>query len=97
MSMPEMKYVVVESDECGEQLVIFLKNIDHDQMAEILSYIKHGGVRWTRPIRMPISAGFTDGNHCYGRSELLNLKSRPEDTALLKAGGMKEPVTSPAT
>ena len=85
----EMKYVVVRSPNFGEQLVVFPSTINHDAMAEALSLIRHGPLRnWTRPDRLPISAGFTDGLNCYGRSESLNLDSRiPADTLLLKMGG----------
>jgi hypothetical protein len=89
----EMKYVVVSSEEQGEQLFIFPKNINHDSFAEVLSNIrfyKNGNLRdWKRIYREPISAGFTDGVKCYGKSESLNLNSRPEDTEILKAGGTK--------
>ena len=85
----EMKYVVVAS-EAGEQLMVFPGNINHDAFAEVLSHIKEGShSNWKRCYRKPISAGFTDGLTCYGRSESLNLKARiPADTALLKQGGM---------
>jgi hypothetical protein len=82
--MIEMKYVVVESTEQGKQLFIFPKNIDHDRMAETLSFIRHGGQTWNRIFRTPISAGFTDGITCYGRSETLVLDSQPGDTLMLK-------------
>lgn len=83
--MTERKYVVVSSEEQGEQLFTFPKNIDHDAFAEVLSYIKTGGtLNWKRSYREPVSAGFTDGIQCYGRSETLDLGSRPQDTALLK-------------
>lgn len=83
----EMKYVVVDS-EAGEQLFVFPKNIDHDEFASVLSYIKHGSARnWERIYRKPIAAGFTDGVYCYGRSETLDLESRGVDTALLQKGG----------
>jgi hypothetical protein len=86
----EMKYVVVNSAECGEQLFVFPKNIDHDKFAEVVSNIRHGGhSNWKRVYRKPVSAGFTDGKNCYGLSETLNLKSRLDDTALLNAGGFK--------
>jgi len=86
--MLEMKYVVVDSDECGEQLFVFPKSIDHDRFNEVLSDIRHGGDRnWERIYREPVSAGFTDGKTCYGRSETLGLDSRPQDTALLLNGG----------
>lgn len=80
----EMKYVVVES-EAGEQLFTFPKTINHDRFAEILSNIREGyGREWKHIFRTPVSAGFTDGETCYGRSASLGLDSRPIDTALLK-------------
>jgi hypothetical protein len=83
--MIEMKYIVVESEECGKQLIIFPKNIDHDRMAEALSVIRHGdGRNWSRIYRNPISAGFTDGVKCYGESTSLKIKSNASDTDLLK-------------
>ncbi|GAC1605795.1 MAG: hypothetical protein NVS3B3_04340 [Aquirhabdus sp.] len=85
--MSEMKYVVVHSEETGEQLFTFPKNINHDAFADVLRRIKTEGRNWTRPFRKPISAGFTDGNRCYGRSETLDLDSRPVDTELLLKGG----------
>ncbi len=86
--MQEMKYVVVKSEEQGEQLFVFPTNVNHDTFAEILSYIKFGdGYNWERIYREPISAGFTDGSKCYGSSETLNLSSRPADTQLLLNGG----------
>ncbi len=89
--MNEMKYVVVASEEQGEQLFVFPKNINHDYFAEILSYIKIDvGNELDSVYREPISAGFTDGLNCYGRSESLDLGSRPEDTELLKKGGFKK-------
>ena len=84
----EMKYVVVVAENDVEQLFTFPKSINHDAFAEILSYIKVGeGRNWRREFRKPVSAGFTDGVQCYGKSESLALASRPEDTALLQAGG----------
>jgi thioredoxin-related protein len=87
--MNEMKYVVVETEGQGKQLFIFPKNIDHDSFAEVLSYIKVGSHQnWNRAYREPISAGFTDGKTCYGKSETLRLKSLPTDTALMLNGGV---------
>lgn len=85
--MYEMKYVVLADEEVGEHMFIFPKCFDHDAFAEVQSYIKTGGSNWTRQFRKPVSAGFTDGNRCYGRSESLNLDSRKEDTELLQKGG----------
>ena len=83
-----MKYVVVESEEQGKQLFIFPKNIDHDAFAEILSHMKVGTPQnWKRVYREPVSAGFTDGKTCYGKSESLGIKSDNGDTALMLKGG----------
>ena len=91
-NMIEMKYVVVNSKEKGEQLFVFPTNVIHSEFAEVLSYMKEGDRHnWKRIFRQPISAGFTDGSTCYGRSESLNLSSRKNlDTALLKAGGFSK-------
>lgn len=87
--MIEMKYVVAKDESGNEQIFIFPKQIDHDAFAEVLSYIKTGGRNWKREYREPVSAGFTDGLKCYGRSETLNLDSRQIDATFLNEGGMK--------
>lgn len=87
--MNEMKYVVVLDESGKEQLVIFPKDFDHDAFAEVLSNIRVGGRNWRREFRKPVSAGFTNGRRCYGRSETLNLDSRELiDTELLARGGV---------
>jgi hypothetical protein len=83
----EMKYVVVEDESGAEQLIVFPKVFDHDAFAEVLSHIRVGGHNWRREFRKPVSAGFTDGNSCYGRSETLDIDCRPIDTELLQKGG----------
>lgn len=84
--MREMKYIVtrnLENDK--EEIFIFPKSVNHDCMAEVLEMIKNQSWgNWEREPRFPISAGFTDGKTCYGRSESLNLDSRPQDTELLR-------------
>ncbi len=86
--MREMKYVVTKTHDGPEQIFIFEKGIDHDRFYEVLSYIKEGDRNWKREFRELISAGFTDGKTCYGRSESLNKGSRPKlDTALLETPG----------
>lgn len=84
--MIEMKYVVVDSFEYGEELFIFPTSIEHDRFAEVLYYIRPPAP-WTysSACRKAVSAGFTDGETCYGRSELLDLDSRKEDTVLLSS------------
>ena len=83
--MKEMKYVVVKCDNGLEQIFIFSKLFNHDFFAEVLHDIREGDSRdWERSYKEPISAGFTDGESCYGESVTLGLKSRPvEDTKLL--------------
>jgi len=94
--MKEFKYVVVQPEGGQEQIFIFPKSVNHDDFADIVSNIKEGdGRNWTRPYRKPISAGFTDGERCYGHSETLGLESRQVDTALLRESYV--PVHAPAT
>ncbi len=84
--MIEMKYVVVRIESGKEQLFIFPKAVNHDSFAEVLSHIREGDHNnWKREYREPVSAGFTDGKTCYGRSESMNLDSREiKDTKLLE-------------
>lgn len=82
--MKEMKYVVVRSESDFEQMFIFSKDIDHNRFAEVLSYIKTGSERdWKREYREVVSAGFTDGITCYGRSETLLVDSRSNSDTLM--------------
>lgn len=72
-----MKYVVTRDENGKEELFMFPKSINHDCMAEVLGRIKdQSWGSWRRVYREPIAAGFTDGKHCTGRSETLNLDSR---------------------
>ena len=82
----KMKYIVTANENGDEEIFIFSKKIDHDCMAESLIGIKDQswGI-WERIYRYPISAGFTDGNECWGRSETLDLDSRgKKDSDLIK-------------
>jgi hypothetical protein len=80
----EMKYVVVNSEERGDQLFVFPKKIDHDRFAEVLSEIKETVAgKLDNFYRQPVSAGFTDGIRCHGKSETLSLSSRSQDTDML--------------
>ena len=89
--MNRMKYVVVKRGDNPEEIYTFPTNIDHNEFAEVLSYIKTGGRNWRREYAKPISAGFTDGITCFGRSETLNLDSRKAvDTALLQGQSAPE-------
>lgn len=80
-----MKYVVTRNENDVEELFMFPKSINHDFFAEAISRIKDGNSHnWQRQHREPISAGFTDGVSCSGRSETLNLDSRGAiDAALI--------------
>lgn len=82
-----MKYIVttnVETDE--EEIFIFSEKIHHDCFAEFVGHYKtQRGGDWKRVKRQPISAGFTDGVKCWGRSETLKLQCREgKDEALIK-------------
>lgn len=84
-----LKYVVVV--RAGkEEIYLFPRYINHNDFADILSYVKtypEGSNDWGREFAKPIAAGFTDGTNCWGRSETLNLDSRPElDGDLLLTG-----------
>jgi len=79
-----MKFVTTVDEDGNEELFQFPRSIDHDAMAEVLGRIKdqtHGN--WKRVRRVPIAAGFVDSSGCYGKSETLHLKARPEDSKLL--------------
>lgn len=82
--MREMKYIVTRNEEGKEEIFVFPKSVNHDCMAEVLGFIKNKTYgNWERGFRKPVSAGFTDGKTCYGMSESLGIKSRPQDTELL--------------
>lgn len=72
-----MKYVVMQDENGIQELFMFPKSVNHDVFANAVSRLKdqaHGN--WKRIDREVISAGFTDGKTCFGRSETLNLDSR---------------------
>ena len=75
-----MKYVVTKDENGKEELFMFPKAINHNDFADAVQRIKtyvNGNPRdWIRLKRTPVAAGFTDGKHCTGRSETLNLNSR---------------------
>ena len=81
-----MKYIVTLDESDKEEMFIFPMSVNHDVFAGCVERMKnqsHGS--WVRVTRDVISAGFTDGVTCWGRSETLNMHSRPnEDTLLLK-------------
>lgn len=89
-----MKYIVFvgdKNDGQGERefIVLFDRSIDHDLQFESLHSLRdNDGPRWERHWvdPQPVSAGFVSPElQCYGRSETLNVDSRPKiDTELLK-------------
>lgn len=83
-----MKYVVVKNEDTEtEEIYLFPRFVNHDDFADITSYIKMStGRDWTRSYRIPVSAGFVDASfQCSGRSETLDLDSRNDvDTKLLQ-------------
>lgn len=88
--MTEMKYVVVDF-EGKVNMFIFPKSVNHDYFVESLGALRHTNPAnfndWSRIYPNPVSAGFTDGVKCYGRSESLNLDSKTDDAILLRFGG----------
>ncbi len=81
-----MKYIATKDEKGKEEIFLFPRAVHHDCMMEMLNCIKdQKGGNWKRVFREAVSAGFVDGNmNCYGRSDTLNLDSRPaEDTGLL--------------
>lgn len=75
-----MKYIVTKDEDGKAELFIFPANFNHDEFAGMVNslktYINGNHCDWIRMRRKPIAAGFTDGKHCTGRSETLNLDSR---------------------
>ncbi len=81
-----MKFITTEDETGKQEIFLFPDDVNHDAMAEMLERIKNQTYgNWHRVRRTPIAAGFVDSNlNCYGISESLGLKSRPEDSILLK-------------
>lgn len=74
----QFKYIVFDS-YLGGELVLFPDHLSHDAVA--LLWLHTMG----RVNELVLSAGFVSkSGQCYGKSHGLNVKSRPEDTALLK-------------
>lgn len=71
-----------------ETMFVFPKEVDHDRMYEAMEAIRFGSDRaWNRKLREgeAVSAGFISNGECHGKSESMEMKSRPEiDTALFK-------------
>lgn len=80
-----VKYICTEDEEGKQEIFPFSRTIDHDCMARQIEQIRTSMFgNFDYIIRRPISAGFIKGRKCYGRSETLNLDSRPEDSDLLR-------------
>lgn len=82
-----MKYIVVKNmDSDKEEIITFPSSVNHDVMAQSVARMKdkaHGN--WKRMTRDVVSAGFVGSSlECYGRSETLNLDSRPADEMILR-------------
>jgi hypothetical protein len=82
-----MKYICFEDEDGKQEIITFPNSINHDCLAQSIDHMRnqtHGN--WYRVGRDPVSAGFVyDDLTCHGRSETLNLDSRPEDTLLLRS------------
>lgn len=81
-----MKYICTRQEDGREEVFTFPDSVNHDTMAEVLGCIKNQtSDPWERVMREPVSAGFVGENReCYGESITLDLRSREEDSMLLK-------------
>lgn len=81
-----MKYIVFADKRGEEYIVVFPQSLSHFDIANNLSTYRVTtdivNDKWHRDNFKPISAGFIDSSGCYGRSETLDLNSRPKDTEL---------------
>jgi len=71
-----MKYIMFETvkDNRKPIMIVFPKCIEHYRIAEAIAFLREGSTyQWERASYTPVSAGFTDGTACFGRSETLNL------------------------
>lgn len=73
----EFKYICMENENGVQEIVVFSKTINHDFMFDAIQYVDEN-------FRKKLSAGFTDGISCYGRSETLSLDSNPIHFSLIK-------------
>ena len=79
-----MKYVVAKGVINGEEVelpFLFPMQINHNEFAALVPRMFYARMGDFHEI---VSAGFYRGGRSSGRSETLNIKSRPEDTALIK-------------
>lgn len=77
----ELKYIVTKTADNKEEIFLFSKSVNHDCFRQVETYFEHSND--VSEYRRCIGAGFTNLKTCYGRSESLNINSRPEDTNLL--------------
>ena len=80
-----MKYICVLTESGTHEVFTFPDTVDHYAMMESLSRIKNKKTYGERTLRVPVSAGFVLDGECFGQSITLDLKSRPEDTEILKS------------
>ena len=75
---------MTKNENGNEEIFAFPNAINHDCMAEAIQGIRNQSFgNWERIYRKPISAGFIDNyGLCYGKSESLDLKSRPVDSEI---------------
>jgi hypothetical protein len=89
-----MKYIVFDFNG-KETIVLFPRTLIHKEVSDAVKTIKTGrGRDWKRQYKDSnvISAGFFDldeSDVCYGESESLCVKSRPEEDAALLNFGLK--------
>ena len=82
-----LKYVVTQDEDGVEEIFVFPKRYNHDDFAQDINGLRvrdpNNHREWARKYKEPIAAGFTDGSHCHGRSETLDLSSRGDRDAML--------------
>lgn len=74
----EMKYITTINENSIKEIFFFEKHINHDYFYEVVGHMED-------QFRKKVSAGFTNGVSCYGRSETLNLDSDSNDFELTKS------------
>lgn len=73
------KYIVIADPNGNENIIVFPATMVHSDVAMCLEKSKQACFE-------TVSAGFVDEfMSCYGESSSMRLKSRPEDTLLLKS------------
>jgi hypothetical protein len=91
-----MKYIVLQHPDTKEETIhTWPDRIDmtHQRMSEVITAVRvdKGMSSWDRAYLGSeiVGAGFCNSTGCFGRSESLNVDSRPEqDTELLRKNGM---------